>query len=775
MQSQRLEDCTREKFWQWVDAPETAAACAAIEGMRLQVRLGMMSREEYETKKGEQKRRLPVITPQGRSRTGHRRTADMAPTGLVMLDVDHVEEPRQLWAKIRQKMEANAPAGEAGDLGILLAYVTPSLEGLRLVFRQPRGLSISEAQRRMAETLDIGEYDTCVKDIARCSFLVPRSYILFIDEERLFKADATPEAQDETTVSKELSTSNSPIGSAASPVEELSTLNSQLSTPSPSFRGIPYADIIREFWLRTGGEPQQGERNVRLHKLCVALRTICDNSRSWVLSIVPRLGLSEQEVAGIVDSACKEPPKGMTKLITEIVDDLQKRRDTAEPSDEEVAENAQPAINPRKLPQGLRESLVGVPENMRMAVLCAVLPIAAAYADGVEVEYCDGKRMHLGLMTIVAGEQASGKSVCASAVNVWKQPMEEADRQARQTEEEWRRKCKSRKANEKAPEDPRVVIRYLPLTISCTTLLRRLKYAEGHTLCSFGEELDTLRKTNGAGSWSAKYDIYRQAFDRSQWGQDYNSDQAESGVVDVAYNWTVLGTYGALARCFSRDNIENGLSSRILLATMPECPFARMPRYGHRTEEQEAAIHRAAARLSALRGYINTPRLRRAMDRWVEEKRQLAAKNIDRVMDTYRKRAAVIGFRAGVVYHLLTEGQEQSEEGILLPPRREMQGAVGFALTVAEYCLQNQMRVFGAEARRHLTPEAKAQHSEGNSPVFDKLPSVFSIDDLRRLKPNVSVSALYMTVSRWRKDGWVEKKSARQWGKVDGAANCPKR
>jgi hypothetical protein len=37
-----------------------------------------------------------------------------------------------------------------------------------------------------------------------------------------------------------------------------------------------------------------------------------------------------------------------------------------------------------------------------------------------------------------------------------------------------------------------VFIRKVPITISCSTLLKRLKNADGHTLFSFGEELDTL-------------------------------------------------------------------------------------------------------------------------------------------------------------------------------------------------------------------------------------------------------------------------------------------
>ena len=49
--------------------------------------------------------------------------------------------------------------------------------------------------------------------------------------------------------------------------------------------------------------------------------------------------------------------------------------------------------------------------------------------------------------------------------------------------------------------------------------------------------------------------------------------------VKVAYNWTLLGTNGAMRKCFKQDNIENGLSSRILVAEMPDasCILARRP------------------------------------------------------------------------------------------------------------------------------------------------------------------------------------------------------
>ena len=393
---------------------------------------------------------------------------------------------------------------------------------------------------------------------------------------------------------------------------------------------------------------------------------------------------------------------------------------------------------------GLKQSLTGVPEQMRMPALCALLPMAAAYADDVTFRYCDGREQRLGLMSIVVGEQASGKSVCKDIIDLWRQPMDEDDEQGRRKEDEWKKKRKNRRANEKLDPEPEVLIRDVPITISCSTLLKRLKNAQGHTLYSFCSELDTLRKTNGAGSWSSKYDIYRLAFDHDEWGQDYNSDQAESGMVSVGYNWTILGTYGALGKCFKGENIENGLSSRIIVSEMPDSAFAPMPTFQDRKDRDAQAILDAVGTLRAKHGYVDTPRLRRAIAQWVEDKRQQALQRIDRVMDTYRRRAAVIGMRCGVV-------------ACLLSGEKETKHVIDFALMMAEYVLQEQCRLFGDVLRKQYAADADdTRRNSKNRAVFDRLADTFTSHDILALKNDVSDAAARMIIKRWREAGWVE-------------------
>ena len=661
-------------------------------------------------------------------------------TTTVGMDIDHVK------AEDMQMVKEGILA-KKDELGLKMLEMSARGAGYHLVFTRRPELAQEENLRWASELLSV-KYDDGAKDITRVFFTTTASAedLLYLDD-TIFQIE---EADTQGTVPQ--------------------------CSAQKEFKGIPYTSIIAEWWHRNGGEPAEGERNVKLHKLAVNLRAICDNKKEVLMQIMPRFGLSDAELRSVVDSACKEPPKGISKVMQSIVDALEMgiSSDEIEDADEVAAANSSLFTihsSLKKLPIGLKESLAGVPVSMHMPVLCSVLPLAAAYADQVEVRYCDGEMQKLGMMSIIYGEQASGKSVCKHAVNIWKRQFDEEDALARKREDEWKERKKSRKANEKAPEDPKVLIRVVPVTVSCSTLLKRLKNANGHTLYSFGEELDTLRKTNGAGSWSSKYDIYRLAFDPidSEWGQDYNSDQAESGVVKVAYNWSMLGTSGAVRKCFKSDNVENGLSSRILLAEMPDTSFAKMPRYGRRSAKDEARIQEAVTRLRSFSGYVDTPRLRKAIDQWVEEQRIVALKDIDHVKDTYRRRAAVIGFRCGVIFHLLSIGGESpsatNRTSGTVP--KESKACIDFALMMASYCLQQQIKVFGVVLQnQYVDAETECQRYGANNSIFDQLPPTFTADDLAALKRNnVPRNSIIKIISRWNRDGWVEKVDSKLWSK----------
>ena len=713
--------------------------------------------EEQRRLKGYLPFRCPHYT---RFRDNYRDREHIDPESFTWQTCVDIDDAELVEAANQRSEQLDIERGGAWQ-GLLLHKDYSARKKLHIDIRLPLGMTVPEAQRAYCKALGV-EPDTSCFTPERFIYITPADY-------EIYRADGWYEQLSDEEVAARRKAYTDRGLSIDGRTEDGNYYDAEggeqkvIESSGPSldktfpqdFKGVPYTSIIAEFWHRTGGEPSEGERNKRLHQLAANLRAICDNSEEWLLEVMPRYGLSVQEMRSIIHSACKEPTKG-SRLMDQITSALEMGISPDEMDDAEVvAEQTGVKVNIRTLPIGLKESLIGIPVSMHMPVLCAVMPIAATYADQVTVEYCDGNIHRLGLMSIIRGEQASNKSVCKNAVDIWKRQLDEEDLLARKREEEWKERKKGRKANEKAPDDPHVLIRVVPVTVSCSTLLKRFKNSAGHTIYSFGEELDTLRKTNGAGSWSSKYDIYRLSFDYGEWGQDYNSDVAESGVVNVAYNWTMLGTYGAMRKCFKADNIENGLSSRILVAEMPDGSFAKMTKFKHRSPEEEARIQEAVTRLRSFSGMIDTPRLRRAIEDWVEAKRVEAAKDIDHVKDTYRKRAAVIGFRCGVIHHLLSGAE------------KETKATIEFATMMAEYCLSQQMKTFGEALRNeYVSAEDKCQRYGANHSVFDQLSPTFTIDDLRALKRGFcGESSIRMILSRWSRDGWISKADRHHWQK----------
>jgi hypothetical protein len=103
-------------------------------------------------------------------------------SGLVVIDVDHCGNPRELFVRLQQEHDFKA-------LGILLVYVSASEDGMKIVFKAdpdyPHNLICQ--QWAMAERLGVLQWvdDQC-KDSTRLSFLTTPDDVLYCDEKELF-------------------------------------------------------------------------------------------------------------------------------------------------------------------------------------------------------------------------------------------------------------------------------------------------------------------------------------------------------------------------------------------------------------------------------------------------------------------------------------------------------------------------------------------------------------------------------------------------------------
>ncbi len=264
--------CTEDIWNEIIDRPAVKNICDQIAALD-------PAAPDFNDRKQALKRRLPIIIPHARAFVNNKRvSADAIPSGLAMLDVDHVDNPREWFEAIDKQL--------LSDNKIYLVAITASGHGIRIIGERLERESIEAAQLRMATALNITEYDAVTKDLARASYVVPRDYILWIYAAGLFSEEDRPDL-------RELP--------ALPPHQEVSSIASELDSDTGaaglSYRGIPYADIVQQLMLSIGAADgaEQGERNTVYFTLANYMRYICDFNVDLLLQVLPTFGLSEPE------------------------------------------------------------------------------------------------------------------------------------------------------------------------------------------------------------------------------------------------------------------------------------------------------------------------------------------------------------------------------------------------------------------------------------------------------------------------------------------------
>ena len=434
VRSREVRECTPELFWKAVRSPLVADICAQIADGLEKVKRGEMVKEDYETLKAGLKKRLPIFTPHATFRNGRRLNADAVPSGLSMYDIDHLPNPREYWGMKSEELRMKNVLRF-----VVLAHITPSTEGLRLFFIIPDGMDLAGAQKWMSEQLGDANYDQSVKDLARSSFVVPEDYIIYVDEERLFKNEELKMKNEELKMKNEESPCHAGLSddnrrgvshtpecvnenaSGDAHVDDKADVSGrmQYAPTEMAFKGIPYSDIIARWFTLTGGEPVQGERNDKLHRLASHLRYITDNNEEILLQIMPRYGLSEEEMKGLIHSACSAKWYSMPKLMKEACRGVSHTPEcTNENANGDVCADVSgrmryaptvPPELPKKLPKLIGLLVSRTPDVYKPAVAHAVFPPLATHLHKVRFKYIDNVEHEATLMNVLMAGTGAGR------------------------------------------------------------------------------------------------------------------------------------------------------------------------------------------------------------------------------------------------------------------------------------------------------------------------------------------------------------------------------
>ena len=398
-------------------------------------------------------------------------------TGLVVMDIDHVENPREAFSHwplaFSNEPIANSQLLTAKDMGILLVYITPSGKGLKIVFKARTDWgNLIDNQHEMAKVLGV-EVDESCKDASRMSFICKETDILYLDKE-LFTYENKEFAERYDALYRDgHSAAERKMDEVRCKKEDVETQTSAIDH-QPSFKGIPYSEIISEWWQRNGGEPQEGERNVKLYQLAVNLRAICDNSREQLLEVMPRLGLDEQELRSIVESACKEPPKGLSKMMQSILaksegrgqmEDVSHQPSNIEHQLWDWGEQIEALSKDFPL---IKDICKGLKKNQYPAAmfvgggLLMTLMTRCTYRFYHRPE----ELRRLNNSTLIIGDPASGKSFATRLFKLLASPIVAADKVGKDAINAYREQMRTKGANKEKPKKPKVVVRIHPARTS---------------------------------------------------------------------------------------------------------------------------------------------------------------------------------------------------------------------------------------------------------------------------------------------------------------------
>ena len=687
------------------------------------------------------KKHLPAITPHAcRFRgDGSRKSSNAVPSGLVMLDIDHIDDPRDFFSRWI------APVLTAENK-IYFVAITPSGHGIRVIAEREAGESIPAAQKRLAHYFALTEFDAVTKDLARASFLMPWSYVLYCEPTGLNFNTPEQEAVITTHFSQlDTQPATSPLthseASNSSPSERPIGGTSSYSEAS-TFRDIPYSDIVSHLENLLGGTPSEGERNQFYFTLVRYMRYICDFNADKCVAVLPDYGLSIGERHATAMSSVNRPRKGdMPDLLNRAITAAQQAISEGEAHASSLIASSPDSLPP--LPRVLELICRRLPESFRPAMVIAALPILGALATRVRFQYLDKQEHSFSFMSCITAPAATGKSFIRKPVNLLLTPIDRQDEIERKREEEYKDALRAAKNSKMQPTNPRACPRNNGINVSIAKLLQLLAYSDGKHLIGIGEEIDTLVKSERAGVWSQKSDIYRLGFDNAKYGQNYMSDNSFSANVPVFYNLLLTGTPGGMYRFFK--DVEDGLVTRFCFAQLPDMFGADIPAFENYTEAEEREIIDIADTLDKAAGTIACSHVGVRIRRWLNDKRELAIREDSRAVDTLRKRAAVIGYRAGMLAYLLNECVYTKEVG-------------QFTSWVAEYVFQNQMELFGSKFEEVAQSQIRVRENRSQVvSLLQALPEQFSKSDLMALRArNGQSTNIAMVISRWKAAGFIK-------------------
>ena len=696
--------------------------------------------ERIEKGDDELKHRLPVWTPHcAEFANNHRAAADaVKPLRRLMMDFDEKGHTDEILARLGIGSGDAVGVAEPTVCGMTVLLVEESVRrGTHVLVELPEGMTTEEAQLLMMEATGF-EPDAAVKDVARCIYMVTEEHTRFVSD-GLFVSRSAGVQEFFASAQQHVRSSDDTLASnPSSPTPP----PSEGSGEAPSFKGIPYKDIIAEWFRRTGGEPQQGERNDRLHRLAAHLRYITDNNEPQLLGIMPSYGLSDEEMRGLIHSACQGRFYSMPKLLADIIKSLSaKENEMAAEQEKDV-----PPAMPKRLPPLIKLLTQNTPEIYKAAVAHAVFPSLGAHLYKTRFRYIDNVEHEATLMNCLMAGTGAGKDCISEPINRIMADIRRRDDENLAREKAWKLSVNSKGANkDKAQRPEGLVIQEIDPDVTNAAFVQRMADADGHFLYVKLNEIDQFDALKGNGRGNHQFQIMCLAFDTNdRYGQTRIGTQSVTEKVSIRFNWNASTTVSKGQRYF-HSVLTDGPISRINFCTIPKREIgADMPVYGTYDSQFDEQLRPYIERLVAARGTIECPQAFRLAQRLKNECAEFARLSQSETYWNLSFRANVIAYLKACVLFVAHDYKWD----------KSIEEFVRWSL---DYDLWCKMHFFG-EAIEAAEQGGKQETRRGPRNLLEMLPNEFTFDDAVsvRRQQGLNREGTRAMIRAWRNRGYIE-------------------
>ena len=762
----------------------------------------------------------------------HRRLADCHLNGLFMLDIDHIENPFEVWYKMRDDKELMK--------SIALVHITSSEHGVRIVSVADMNIgNLADNQIALAQKLGYKADESCI-DATRNSFAPKEEDIIYINEEILFDYyneafdkkysdeyrkkrtqplfhqfcagdEETTSASNKTTTGTTKTTFNGDNVSPQAevlPEKELSKL-SELS--SIKWRGYDIQSIIDARYGDKLPCAEDSNRHNESLKLATDLLLMLDGDKKlvqriieaqpWVKEIIEE---RDENVAQTVESAAscvaeKEkkyasslPSKAMLEAVKKFTGkdyrEVVKGASSDHPAHPGTPPNSGGEMNTlldqwgaeiealfddfpllRDVCKGLKRSqypaamFVGSGAMMTLMTRCTY-----RFYHRPERE----RRLNCSLLII--GHPASNKSMADDICDILMAPVEASDKAGLAALNRYKQDQKKKAANKEGKDKPQGIIRIHPARTSNGQLIQDMLNAKEIVdgkemqlhMFTFDTELDNSITLQSGGSWINKQSMELKAFHNEEDGQMYQNSDSPVDKFHVTWNYIYTGTPIALKKKVNEKNFGSGLSTRLTVIPMPKTNY-EMIEFQEKTAIDWQRLERMktwAYKLDARAGELPFwPLVKRLYD-WTKNRMADCAEDDSEANELMLKRVPYHALNYAAPFIDMRHFDSMHLEGKFWEGEYEVDDTDWkLCELIARIQYATQQHFFGVMAEKYFDDMNNdvqitgKRHYSKSLEGFNRLPEVFTLEDVRKCYGYDKDTAVYTRIRRLTDNGIAER------------------